>query len=138
MVNTWELVSFEIRGNNDEAVYPFGRTARGLLIYAPSGSFSAQIMKDDRPKLKSDDPMQAAAEEIEASFKSVISYYGHYTFDEDENAILHHVEESLFVNWRGLTMKRFAKFENNILELSTEPTLWKGEIVSAKLIWSPR
>ena len=65
----------------------------------------------------------------------MISYFGHYTFNEDENIVVHHVEGSLFPNWQGTAMKRFAKFKNDEMELSTEPTTWGGESSVGVIIW---
>lgn len=138
LINTWSLVSFVIRKDSGETIYPFGKNATGMLIYTSSGNFAAQVMRNDRPIFKSGDQMKGSSEEIEASFKGVISYFGHYTFNENENTILHHVEGSLFPNWKGLTMKRFVQLKNNMLELSTEPTTWGGENSIGMLVWKQR
>lgn len=138
LIDTWILVSFEIRKDNGETIYPFGKKATGMLIYTSSGNFTAQIMQNDRPLFKSNDQMKGSSEEMEASFKGVISYFGHYTINENENTVLHHVEESLFPNWKGLKMKRFAQFKNNTLELSTESTTWGGENSIGMLVWKKR
>ncbi|HEY5370853.1 MAG TPA: lipocalin-like domain-containing protein [Hanamia sp.] len=138
LINTWVLVSFEIMTNNGETIYPFGKVAKGMLIYTLSGNFSVQIMKNDGPLFKSDDPMTGSSEESEAGTKGVISYFGHYTFDESENIVEYHVEESLFPNWKGLTMKRFAQYKDNLLVLNTEPTAWEGGKVIGTSIWKQR
>lgn len=129
------LVSFDIRKESGEIVYPFGKEARGMLIYTSAGKFSAQVMRNDRPKFKSDDQMRGSDEEIASSFKGVISYFGNFAVDENENTIFHNVESSLFPNWNGISMKRMAKIENDTLELSTEPTTWSGENTFAVLVW---
>jgi len=135
LINTWTLVSFEIRKEDGDTVYPFGKDAKGMLIYTSSGKFSAQVMRNDRPKFKSDDQLKGSDEEIASSFKGVISYFGHFTVDESKNSVFHNVESSLFPNWNGISMKRIAKIENNTLELSTEPTSWSGENTIAMLVW---
>jgi len=135
LINTWLLVSFEMRKEKGDIVYPFGKDVKGMLIYTSSGNFSAQVMQNDRPLFKSGDQMKGSSEEIEASFKGVISYFGHYTFDEKENSVLHHIEGSLFPNWKGLTMKRFTEFKDDILELSTEPLTWGGENSIGMIVW---
>ena len=127
LINTWVLVSFELRKESGEIIYPFGKNATGRIIYTPSGDFSAQVMRKNRSKFESDDQMKGSVEEVMENFRSVISYFGSYTIDE--NIITHHVEESLFPNWNGLSMKRFAKLDNNLLELSTEPTTWQEKIL---------
>ena len=135
LINSWTLVSFEIRKESGEIVFPFGKDAKGMLIYTSSGKFSAQVMRNDRPKFKSDDQMNGSDEEIGTSFKGVISYFGDFTVDEKESTVFHNVESSIFPNWNGITMKRIAKIENDTLEISTEPTTWSGESTIAMLVW---
>ena len=133
LVNTWLLVSFELRKEGGEIAYPYGKDVAGRITYSSSGYFSAQVMRRDRPLFKSEDQMKGSIEEVMENFKGVVSYFGTYTFDK--NIIMHHVEESLFPNWKGLSMKRFAKLENGLLELSTEPMIWHGENSVGVLIW---
>ena len=135
LINAWTLVSFEIRHESGEIVYPFGKDVKGMLIYTSSGNFSAQVMRNDRPKFKSEDQMKASDKEITLSFKGAVSYFGTFTVSENENAVFHNVESSLFPNWNGTSMKRIAKFENDTLELSTEPTTWSGKNIIATLVW---
>jgi len=133
LIHAWDLVSFELRKENGEVIYPFGKDVAGRIIYTASGDFSAQVMRENRPMFKSNDQMKGSVEEVMDNFKGVISYFGRYTFDD--NIITHHVEASLFPNWKGLSMKRFARLNNGLLELSTEPTTWQGENSIGILIW---
>lgn len=133
LVTTWVLISFELRKESGETTYPFGKDVAGRIIYASSGYFSAQLMRKNRPLFESEDQMQGSVEEVMENFKGVISYFGSFTIDK--NIVTHHVEESLFPNWKGLSMKRFAKLDNGLLELSTEPTTWHGENSIGVLIW---
>jgi hypothetical protein len=133
LINTWLLVSFELRKEGGEIIYPFGKDAAGRITYSSSGHFSAQVMRKNRRLFESEDQMKGSIEEVMENFKGVISYFGSYTIDK--NVITHHVEESLYPNWNGLSMKRFAKLENGLLELSTEPTIWQGKNSIGMLIW---
>jgi hypothetical protein len=133
LINTWLLISFELRKEGGETIYPFGNDVAGRLTYSSSGYFSAQVMQKNRPLFKSEDQMKGSIDEVKENFKGVISYFGSYTVEK--NVITHHVEESLFPNWKGLSMKRFAKLENGFLELSTEPTTWQGENSIGIIIW---
>ena len=105
----------------------------GRITYSTSGHFNAQVMRKNHPLFESEDQMQGSIEEVMENYKGVISYFGSYT--SKENIITHHVEESLFPNWKGLAMKRYAKLENDLLVLSTEPTTWQGENSIGILIW---
>ena len=133
LVGTWLLVSFELRKDNGEIIHPFGKDVAGRITYSAEGFFSAQVMKKDRALFESNDQMNGRVEEMMDSFKGVISYFGSYSINDD--VIMHHIEESLFPNWKGQSMKRFAKLVNGILELSTEPTTWQGDNSIGMLIW---
>ena len=136
MVGAWELVSFKIRKANGEVICPYGKNARGSIIYTDSGRFSAQVMRPDRPKFASGDQMKGTAEEIKANYEGYVSYYGSYEFDSENDIVIHHVEGSLFPNWEGQDLKRFFELSGNRLKLNTPPTLWGGggEVVGT-LIW---
>ena len=135
IIGAWKLISFEIQQPNGEVVYPFGENAQGSIIYTESRRFSVQVMRPERPQFTSGDQMKGTAEEIEASYKGCISYYGPYEFDSENGFIVHHVEGSLFPNWEGQAQKRFCELSGNRLKLSTPPTLWGGGEVVAVLLW---
>lgn len=136
MIGSWKLVSSEMRKSNGEIVYPLGKNAQGSIIYTKSGRFSAQVMSAERPSFVSGDPFNGTAEEIETSFKGVVSYYGTYVHDNENGLVEHHVEGSLFPNWEGQVQKRFFELIGNQLNITSAPVLLGGggEIVVA-LVW---
>ena len=75
-VGAWKLISFEFRKDDGETIYPFGEKAQGSLIYTGAGRYSAQLMRVDRPRFAVLDQMRGTADEIEASYKGCISYFG--------------------------------------------------------------
>ena len=131
----WKLNSFEIQKEDGQVTYPFGKDAQGSIIYTQSGRFSAQVVRSDRPEFASGDQMIGTMAEIEAAYKGVISYYGHYEFDHAGGFVIHHVERSLFPNWEGQPQKRFLELSGNLLKLSTPPTLWGGGEIVGVLLW---
>jgi len=136
IVGAWKLTSFKTQKANGEVVYPFGKNARGSIIYTDSGRFSVQFMRPDRPKFTSGDQMKGTSEEIKANYEGFVSYFGSYEFDNENGFIIHHVEGSLFPNWEGQGLKRFFELSGNRLKISIPPTLWGGggEVVGI-LIW---
>ena len=134
IVGAWNLVSFKTQKENEKAIYPFGRNARGSIIYTDSGRFSVQIMRSNRPKFASGDQLKGTAEEIKASYGGCVSYYGSYEFDKKNGFVIHHVEGSLFPNWEGLGLKRFFKLSRNRLTL-TATAFEEGIRYVATLIW---
>jgi hypothetical protein len=135
IIGAWKLISFEIQRENGEVIYPFGKNAQGSLIYTESGRFSAELMRPDCPQFASGDQMRGTTEEIKANYEGFISYYGPYEFNRKKGFVIHHVEGSLFPNWKGQRQKRFFELSGNRLKLSTPPTLWGGGEVVGVLLW---
>ncbi len=131
----WELRSFEIRKSNGDTIYPFGENAIGSITYS-YGRFSAQVMRAGRPVVASNDAMRATPEEMDANYKGVISYFGGYSLNDDETIVTHHVEGSLFPNWEGTDIVRFAHLDHDVLSLKTPPTLWGNDEIVAALVWN--
>ena len=134
LIGVWKLISFEGRREGEEPFSPFGKDAKGLLIYTDVGRFSAQLMRSNRPKFFSGDQLKGTAEEINECFKGCISYFGRYEFDASGGFIIHHIESSLFPNWEG-TQKRFVEISNKRMILTTPPTVWDGKMGIGTLTW---
>ena len=135
ILGAWNLVTFEFRKADGNVIYPFGERARGSIIYTEAGRYSAQLMRIDRPRFASRDQMKGTAEEIEASYKGSISYFGTYEFHPEQGFIIHHVEASIFPNMEGSKQKRFFELSENRLQLKTPPTKLGGEKAIGVLLW---
>lgn len=135
IIGAWRLISFQIEREDGTVVRPFGADAQGSIIYTDSGRFSAQVMRRGRPSFAAGDQMRGTPEEIEASYKGCISYYGSYRLDAEGSFVVHQVEGSLFPNWEGEGQKRFFAFSGNRLKLRTPPTLWGGGQAVGVLEW---
>jgi hypothetical protein len=134
IVGAWKLISYKMQKDNEKAIYPFGKNARGSIIYTDSGRVSAQIMRSDRPKFASGDQMKGTADEIKANYEGYWSYYGSYEIDKKNGFVIHHVEGSWFPNWEGLGLKRFFRLSRNRLTL-TATAFENGSKYVATLIW---
>jgi len=134
-VGAWRLVTFEFRKADGNVIYPFGAEAQGTIIYTESGRYSAQLMRKGCPRLKSGDQMKRTVEEVQASFKGCISYFGKYEIDHEKGIIVHHVEGSLFPNMEGTDQKRYFELSKNCLQLKTPPTWLDGEKAIGILQW---
>lgn len=126
LIGAWDLLSFRIERDDGSISYPFGEDVHGSIIYTPSGRVSAQVMQKDRPLFSDDDQLNGTHDEIMASFKCVISYYGSYELHTNEGYVAHKVEGSLFPNWQGGIQKRFYEFTEDRLKLSSPPISWGG------------
>ncbi len=136
ITGTWKLKAFQIKRSDGSVIFPFGKDAIGYMMYTPSGHFSAQLMRRDRPHFTSGDQMKGTQEEQELNYKGVISYFGHYTFHPEEHRVIHHVEGSLFPNWEDQELTRLVAFTDNEIVVTTPPTLWGGGgAVVGELVW---
>jgi len=135
IIGVWKLISFEFRREDGSVIYPFGEQARGSFIYTESGRFSVQLMRIDRPKFAIADQMQGTPEEIEASYKGSISYFGTYEVDVENGVILHHVEGSIFPNMEETEQRRFFELTENQLQLRTPSFNVGGERAVGMIVW---
>jgi hypothetical protein len=128
LIGVWKLISFEARREGEEPSFPFGKDAKGLLIYTDVGSFSVQMMRSIRPKFVSGDQLKGTVEEIKECFTGCISYFGTYEFNAPEGFVIHNIESSLFPNWEG-TLKRFVEISDKRLILTTPPVMWNEKMI---------
>lgn len=126
LLGTWTLVSFRLVRHNGEEAYPFGKRAKGRLVYGGDGSFCAQLMRPHRPPSASIDPMQCTLGEMERFFKGYIAYFGTFQVYPPSSLVIHHVEGALHPNWEGQAFKRYYSLSDGLLELKTPYVAWDG------------
>jgi hypothetical protein len=118
LLGTWKLVSAvreEIPSGRKTDF--FGPDPVGYLNYSPEGRMFALIVRGDRKRPAG---AVAAPPEIEALFKSAVSYTGKYTVAGNE--VIHHVDASMNESWTGTVQRRTATFDGARLQLSTPPS----------------
>ena len=134
LVGAWKLLTFEFR-RGGSVIYPYGKKARGSIIYTASGQYSAQLMQMDRPHFAVPDQMQGTSEEIAIAFKGCISYFGTYEIDFEHKKIFHHVEGSIFPNMEGTKQIRRFEIIGDNLTLTTPAFKLDGEKAIGVLEW---
>ena len=92
IIGAWRLISFESERDDGTVIRPFGADAQGSVIYTDSGRVPVQVMRRGRPSFAAGDQMRGTPEEIEASCKGCISYYGLYKLDADGGFVVHQWE----------------------------------------------
>ena len=135
ILGAWRLVTFEFRKGDGTVIYPFGAEAQGSIIYTETGRYSGQLMRKDRPRLKSGDQMKATDEEVRSNFEGCISYFGTYQVNETDGIISHYVEASIFPNMEGSEQKRQFVISEDRLQLRTQPIRLGGEKAIGVLEW---
>lgn len=135
LVGTWKLVSWEFRNQAGGISYPMGERAVGLLTYDSRARMSAQLMRANRPLLKSGDLFQATPEEVKAAFEGFLAYYGTYTIDETRGTVTHHVQAGSVPNDVGTDLVRFFTLSGTRLTLRTAPRPLGGQTGTGTLVW---
>jgi hypothetical protein len=126
LIGTWKFESIKVQTEKGEVIYPYGENLFGLLIYTPDGHMSVLLMRPDRPRFASNDPLGGSSEEIESAYVGFDAYCGTYTVDIERGTVTHHIEGSKFPNWMGTDQVRNYQFFGDKLLLKAT-LLIKGE-----------
>lgn len=95
IIGLWQLVSYEDRDSNGLAVYPYGRSPAGVIMYDASGNMAIQIMKQPPPAVSSDDWDKFTPAEKVALWDGYVAYFGRYEVDTRNNTVIHLPEADL-------------------------------------------
>jgi hypothetical protein len=99
LVGTWIYVSStSTRGDGTKTDRP---NLKGMVIYTAEGRFMFINTAADTPRIASNDRTRATPEEALAVLKTTVAYYGTYSVNEGEKAVIPVVEGSTFVNLIG-------------------------------------
>src|SRR5258708_12210374 len=101
LLGTWILKGSEFRRSDGQVVYPFGKDAKGLIVYNANGYFAAQLMNVHRPNFAVNDRDKGTPEELKAAFEGYLGYYGKYEIDEPQAPVPHPVLAPSFPNWEA-------------------------------------
>jgi hypothetical protein len=133
-ISTWALISTEWRRADARHANPFGDGATGVLIYAPSGYMSAQIMRADRP---AQDPVQPAGIDtaMASAVPGYVAYFGAFAIDDAKGVVTHRVIGSAMPAWVGREFARRFMIQGDILTLRDDLTTADGVAVDAATTW---
>jgi len=133
LLGGWRLVSFVYESDDGSQFFPYGREAKGLIIYEAGGCMSAVITRSDRVRLSTEDFGLLPDHEKIALAKGFMNYAGTYEVLEDR--IMHHIEIGYFPNWAGTTFIRFPSVHDDYLTLTTPPASLRGKHYTGRLVW---
>lgn len=134
-VGTWRLLSFEGYTSVGQVLEPYGSQPRGQLVYDANGNMAVQILRSDRQEFSARDKSQGSAEEITSAFTSYEAYFGTFVIDEEQDMVIHRSKGALFPNWTGSEQRRYFRFSDSHLTLSTAPIPYGGATLTAVLVW---
>jgi hypothetical protein len=130
LVGTWSFVSITVV-DGEKKSEPYGSNVKGILIL-DGKRFSITIMRDQLPKIASNNRMSATPEENKAIVQGSIAYFGSYTVDESGKAILIKIDASTYPNWTGTNQTRMYQWSGSELVL-TNPAGSTGGVLNVRL-----
>ncbi|HDR7711049.1 TPA: lipocalin-like domain-containing protein [Bacillus cereus] len=122
-IGTWELEDFYMHTQNKAYFYPFGKNAKGLIMYNSDNYMSVIITRDNQsPKILQNNSLNELSEEDQQFLKTdSFSYTGTFKVEEEQKVVIHNVQATSLQNMRNLQFTLCYKFDGDKLILSTLP-----------------
>src|SRR5215469_5514073 len=117
LLGTWTLVSIDSVRQDGGRSPLFGADPKGLAVFDDRGHYVISVMRSDRPAFAVNDRTQGTAEENKATSQGTITYFGTYSVDETERAMLIHIDASSFPNWNGADQKHLLTVTEDVLAI---------------------
>ncbi len=136
-VGVWKLCLSEFRQADGTSVFPLGAEPQGQIYYDAQGAMAAQLMRPNRPNLRSGDTSDTAVTHLRAAFDGYTAYFGTYSVNAAARQVIHRVQGSLLPNWVGQELVRFYEFsaDGRVLTLTTPPMGPAAAPVVGRLVW---
>jgi Lipocalin-like domain len=113
LIGAWRLLSWYEKGADGKVHYPLGENAAGQLIYSAEGQVSDQPMRVNVPRFENDDWREATPEGRARAWLDYFGYFGTFSIDEEQDAVIHHVEGGWFPNLNGANESDFSVSKGN-------------------------
>lgn len=133
LIGTWRLLNWTQR-RGDEEILPMGEAPVGWITYTSYGWMSVNIMRRDRPEMRSGDFVTASEHEKAAAFASYLGYAGTYELRGDR--VLHRIACASYPNWTRQEQVRRARLSEGILTLNAAARIVDGVSITATLVWT--
>src|SRR3954471_3179183 len=130
---SWQLITWEERDTSDNVDHPLGVEAVGQISYTSDGRMSAQLMRPPVRRFSSEDWRRATNEEKSDAWGNYFGYFGTYSIDLKNRAVVHHIEGSWFPNLVGTDQTRHFRFDGDQLILDADTEWGKVHIVWRKI-----
>lgn len=129
---TYELIEKYSIKTDGTKIHPWGKDVKGMIIYTDT-HVSAQLGVRQRANLSTFNFRDAEESEAREAFISYIAYFGAYTVKDEH--VIHDVEQSLFPNWIGHKVKRYYRFEGDLLYLEAKEIASTTGLDKTVLVW---
>jgi len=109
LVGIWTVASIENTAPSGTKRLIFGANAKGQYIFDAGGRFSLMLVNPEIPKFKVSNRLEGTAEENKAVVHGTVAYFGTWSVDESNKAIVLKMEGHLFPNARDATQTRTVR-----------------------------
>lgn len=116
LVGTWQHVANVNTAADGKKTDAFGPNPKGMAIFSADGHFMIINLRNDLPKIASNNRLQATADENAAIVHGSVALYG--TYSVADKVINVKIDESTYPNWSGTESKR------NILTINGDELKW--------------
>ena len=114
LLGTWTLVAIDSVRQDGGRSPLFGADPKGIAVFDRNGHYIVSVMRQDRHAFVANDRMQGTAEENKATSQGTLTYFGTYSVDETDRAMLIHIDASSFPNWNGADQKRLVAITEDV------------------------
>jgi hypothetical protein len=137
LIGRWKIVSWEQRYDDGRVTRPLGAALEGFIQYDVDGRMMCMMGRADRAGFVTGGQWNASNDEKAGAYSSFMAYAGSYTVDGD--LVTHHVDLSLFPNWKGGDQRRHAQLRRDpsgdTLEIAARLEEGSTEARTAVLAW---
>lgn len=129
---TYQLIEkYSIRVDGSK-IHPWGEDVKGMIIYTDT-HVSAQLGVSKRKSFSDYNFRKATESESQEAFTTYIAYFGTYSIMD--GYVVHNIEQSLFPNWIGQKVKRYYRFEGDMLYLEAKEIAQTTGLEKTVLEW---
>ena len=116
LVGTWQHVANVNTAADGKKTDAYGPNPKGMAIFSADGHFMIVILRNDLPKIASNNRLQATVDESAAIARGSNALYG--TYSVADKVLNIKIDESTYPNWSGTESKR------NILTFNSDEMKW--------------
>lgn len=133
LLGFWKIVSWEQRYDDGRVVLPLGAPLEGFIRYDTDGRMCCMIARASRKSFVKGGQWNAPDEEKAQAYSEMLCYAGTYSLEND--MVTHHVDISLFPNWKGGEQKRRLSLDGGHLDIIARLEEGTSEARTAILRW---
>jgi hypothetical protein len=104
LAGTWQAVTNVNTAADGKKTDAYGPDPKGMAIFSADGHYMITILRNDLPKIASNNRLQSTVDEDVAIARGSIASYG--TYSVADKVVTQMIEQSTYPNWRGTEAKR--------------------------------